>query len=80
MTKVIFNMPNRKPVEKDLSAIKKKKDMKDMLKEAFQDLKDKKQEEKKQRLRISMRYGLTMRSGLNALRFMRGTPMKGSTL
>ncbi len=48
MTKVIFNMPNRKPVEKDLSAIKEKKDMKDMLKEAFQDLKDKKQEEKKQ--------------------------------
>ena len=41
MTKVIFNMPNRKPVEKDLSAIKEKKDMKDMLKEAFQDLKDK---------------------------------------
>ena len=48
MTKVIFNMPTRKPVEKDLSAIKEKKDMKDMLKEAFQDLKDKKQEEKKQ--------------------------------
>ena len=48
MTKVIFNMPNQKPVEMDLSAIKEKKDMKDMLNEAFQELKDKKQEEKKQ--------------------------------
>ena len=48
MTKVIFDMPNRKPVERDLSAIKEKKDMKDMLKEALQELKDKKQEEKKQ--------------------------------
>jgi len=44
MTNVIFDMPNRKPVKKDLSEIKGKEDMKNILKEVFQELKDKKQE------------------------------------
>lgn len=35
MTKVIFDMPNRKPVEKNLSDIKTKEDLKNILKEAL---------------------------------------------
>ena len=44
MTNIIFDMPNRKPVKKDLSEIKEKKDLKNILKEALQEPKEKKNE------------------------------------
>lgn len=44
MTNVIFDMPNRKPVKKDLSEIKEKKDLKNILKEVLQEPKEKKNE------------------------------------
>ena len=44
MTNVIFDMPNRKPVKKDLSEIKEKKDLKNILKEVLQEPKEKKHE------------------------------------
>tara|TARA_Y100000994_G_scaffold242994_1_gene240658 strand:+ start:153 stop:287 length:135 start_codon:yes stop_codon:yes gene_type:complete len=41
MTNIIFDMPNRKPVKKDLSEIKEKKDLKNILKEVLEEPKEK---------------------------------------